>query len=124
MNIIRALPTAEFAVISSAGFRLLAALHAAAQIIGHDLTITSACDGQHSGPEDPHHLGSAYDVRTHDLPDPQAALEAIMGQLGTPTPDSGGFVTEQFFGWLEAAGTPNEHIHVQLRHNQTYPPPA
>lgn len=121
MNAIWALPSAQFTTIHPAGFRLIAALHAAAQAIGHDLTITSACDGAHSGPEDPHHLGCAYDVRIHDLPDPQAALEAIMNQLGTPTPDSGGLVTAQFFGWIEQAGTPNSHIHLQLRHGQTYP---
>lgn len=122
MNVIIALPSAQFTTIAPAGFRILSALEAAAQTIGHDLTITSACDGAHSGPQDPHHLGCAYDVRIHDLPDPQMALEAIMGQLGEPTPDSGGLVTSQFFGWLESAGTSNEHIHVQLRHNQkTYP---
>lgn len=111
----------QFTEIAPAGFRILAALHAAAQKIGHDLTITSACDGQHSGPTDPHHSGQAYDIRVHDLPNAADALTAIMNELGDPKPGSGGWVTDLFFGWLEAAGTANAHIHVQLRRGESYP---
>lgn len=97
--------------ISPGGIRILAALDHAAQVIAHDITITSGADGTHSGPEDPHFRGDAYDNRTHDLPDPQLALKAIQDFLG-----------DRFFSWIEAAGTDNEHIHTQVRKGTVYPP--
>ena len=115
-------PGVLFSTIAPAGFRLLSAIEAAARALPFDLTITSACDGEHSGPEDPHHSGNAYDIRTHDVEDKGALLGSIMRNLGPgePQASSGGFVTAQFFGWLEQAGTENEHIHIQLRHGQEY----
>lgn len=121
---VRVAPGAAFSVISPAGFRILAAVQQAAQECYHDLTITSACDGDHSGPDDPHHLGSAYDIRSHDLPDKLTALYRIMLDLSAmPFDDTrqSAITTELFFGWLEDAGTPNEHLHVQLRHGKQYP---
>jgi hypothetical protein len=109
--VLRVAPGVAFTVVAPAGFRILAALVYAATRCGHDLTITSACDGTHSGVEDPHHRGEAYDVRTHDLPDPQLALTTITQWLGE----------DRFFGWLEAAGTANEHIHVQVKKGVSYP---
>ena len=100
-----------FTKIAPGGFRILAALEDAADRIFHDLTITSACDGEHSGPNDPHPRGEAYDVRSKDLPDPQLALKAIQDFLG-----------ERFFAWIEDAGQDNEHIHVQIRKGSVYPP--
>lgn len=101
----------QFTVISPAGMYILAAIVNAAAFISHDLTITSACDGEHSGPEDPHHKGSAYDIRTHDLPDKKLALQGIMNRLGEL----------KFYGFIEDPDTENEHIHVQLRHGIIYP---
>lgn len=115
MNVIRVKDGVEFTVIAPAGFRILSAIDQASVALERDLTITSACDGQHSGPADPHHTGEAYDVRTNDLPDEvakQAVLDAIMQRLGT----------DYFFGFLEAAGTENEHIHCQRKKGTTYPP--
>lgn len=109
--VVRVKDGVQFTVISPAGMQILWALRSAALTCGHDLTITSACDGAHSGPEDPHHRGEAYDVRTHDLPDKEFALSALMNNLGTT----------KFYGFLEAPGTDNEHIHVQLRHGILYP---
>lgn len=108
-------------MISPGGFRLLGALDAAEKKIGAELVITSACDGSHSGLTDPHHLGKAYDVRSHDFRDKESVLLTIMNELGTPVVDSGGYVTEKFFGWLEQAGTENEHFHCQVRHGVEYP---
>src|SRR6185437_3784324 len=71
-----------FTKIAPAGFHILSALDMIARQSGHDLTITSACDGEHSGENDPHHRGEAYDVRTHDLPDPQIVLNRIKAVLG------------------------------------------
>lgn len=100
-----------FSTIAPGGFRILAAIEHAVETIAHDLTITSACEGEHSGPNDPHHRGEAYDVRTQDLPDKQLALDAIMGFLGEI----------RFFGFIENQGGPPEHIHVQVRHGIMYP---
>jgi len=101
----------EFAVIAPAGFRILAALEHVAQHINHDLTITSGTDGVHSGPNDPHYRGEAYDVRTSDLPDKATALARIMEFLGEET----------FFGFIEEYLAAGEHIHIQLRQGMHYP---
>lgn len=102
----------QFTIIAPGGFRILSTLNRIALDIDHDLTITSACDGAHSGPEDPHHRGEAYDIRTHDLPDKQATLMAIQTYLSA----------DMFFAWIEDAGGENEHIHVQVKKGTQYPP--
>lgn len=103
-------PGVSFAIIAPAGYRILAALKAAGERLDLDLTITSGCDGVHSGPTDPHHTGEAYDVRTHDLGDAtQSVLEAVLEQIGA-----------SFFGFLEDPGTPNEHLHFQRRKGLVY----
>jgi hypothetical protein len=101
----------QFTIIAPGGFRILAAIDAAVEKIAHDLTITSACDGEHSGPEDPHHLGLAYDVRTHDLPDKQLALDSLIAFLGE----------DRFYCFLEDPNTENEHIHCQVKKGTVYP---
>jgi len=111
MPVLLTKPGVLFTVISPAGFQIMAALTRVAHIIGHDIEITSACDGEHSGPEDPHHKGEAYDIRTHDLPDKHLALATLKSLL-----DDG-----KFFAWIEDEDTPNEHLHVQLRHGSAYP---
>jgi hypothetical protein len=107
--------------IAPAGFVLLAAIQAATKDISHDLTITSGSDGKHSGPEDPHPKGEAYDVRTHDLTTEQKALA-----LDTIQRESGPL----FFAFLEDPDDPthpdpdvsNEHIHCQRKKGTVYPP--
>lgn len=126
MFAIRSKPGVEFSTIAPAGFHILVALDHAAQVTGRDVTITSGTDGIHSGPDDPHHFGCAYDIRCHDLvPDDKLTLlYQIMLELATtPFADSRAaqITTEQFFGWVEDAGQPNEHIHIQLRHGKQYP---
>jgi len=120
---VRAEPGVRFDYIASAGFAILAAFVAASRKLGTDLTITSGTDGTHSGPIDPHHLGAAYDVRSHSFPDvmKQTVLLSVMAELGVARPQSSGYVTDKFFGWLEAAGSDNEHFHFQLRHGIEYP---
>ena len=102
-------------VIAPGGFVLLAAIFATAQIIGHDLTITSGSDGCHSGELDPHHRAEAYDVRTHGLTAEQKelALKTIQDASGP-----------RFFAFIEDAGTDNEHIHCQVAKGTVYPPVA
>ena len=88
-----------------------------------DFVITSAEDGTHTGPDDPHHLANAFDVRSRDILNKEAVLLDIMNALddGLPTESSGGYVTKHFFGWIEVPGEPNEHYHFQLRKGMTYP---
>lgn len=92
-------------LISPAGFLIIEAFKAASKTLGVDLTITSGTDGAHSGPNDPHKRGAAYDLRTHDLaPDVKARLVgAIMAGLGWT----------HFVGFIEDPGGANEHAHFQ-----------
>lgn len=130
-NVVHVKPGVDFTVIAPAGFRLLGAIELAARRAGVDLTITSACDGLHSGPDDPHHRGEAYDIRSHDLPEllKHTVLAEIMRACNDPgggaalpaTGIAGGLVTSTFFGFIEAVGTDNEHIHVQVRQGRPYP---
>lgn len=102
-------PGVTFDVIAPAGYQILSALKTTAKAMGLALTITSACDGEHSGPDDPHKWGLAYDVRSHDL-DPAVrpqVLHVLMTTLGST-----------FYGFLEDPNTSNEHFHVQARHGQ------
>jgi hypothetical protein len=101
----------DFAVVAPAGFVILAALKTLSAEEGVDLVITSACDGVHSGPGDPHHSGEAYDVRSHDFAlDRKAHLVAALSAALGP----------RFFAFLESAGTANEHIHAQRARGTTF----
>lgn len=111
MGVVRVKDGVLFSVISPGGFRLLSAINGAAVTLNHDITITAACDGLHSGPDDPHHKGNAYDVRTHDVPDKEALLREIMNRL-----DAG-----RFFGFIEDPDTDNEHIHCQVKKGTIFP---
>lgn len=113
-GVVRIKDGVQFSKIAPAGFRILAAIDNAAKLLKCDMVITSACDGEHSGPDDPHHTGEAYDLRTHDFPTVQfkmIVLNNIMQQLGWT----------YFFGFVEAEGTEQEHIHLQRKKGTTYP---
>jgi|SRR6267142_833567 len=99
----------QFTIISPGGFRILRALDVASKLLGYDITITSACDGEHSGPGDPHHLGRAYDIRCHDVPDKQHLWITVANLLADVDPG-------KFYSFIEDIDTPNEHIHIQVRH--------
>lgn len=103
-----------FSVIEPGGFRILSAIDQAAAKLNFDLIITSACDGVHSGPTDPHHRGMAYDVRSHEFTEDQknSVLAEILKTLGPA-----------FFGFLESPDTDNEHFHFQVKKGTTYPDP-
>lgn len=112
-GVLRVKDGVEFTTIAPGGFRILQALNLTANITGHDLFITSACDGCHSGLLDPHHRGEAFDIRTHDFTTDEklAVLDTLRSQL---TPG-------RFYAFLEAPNTDNEHIHVQVTKGTTYP---
>ena len=102
-----------FTKIAPAGFRILEAISVTARLSGMDLCITSACDGEHSGPNDPHHRGEAYDVRSHDLT--QQQKDIILGYFTSQLP------LNNFYYFLESPGTDNEHFHLQVKKGTTYP---
>jgi hypothetical protein len=101
-----------FTVIAPGGFRILSAIDQVAATLNSDLTITSACDGEHSGPADPHHRGEAYDIRSHDFSAEQKQL--VLSELTTTLGD-------RFYGFLESPGTENEHFHIQVAKGTVYP---
>ena len=105
-----------FTKIAPSGGAILAALSMATVELGVDLVITSACDGEHSGPNDPHHLGEAYDIRSHDFTPEQKdkLLAVVMKTLGW----------DYFYGFLESPGTDNEHFHFQRAKGKEYPDPS
>lgn len=113
MSVIRVKDGVQFAIIAPGGFRILSALDQVAAAMPFDLTITSGTDGVHSGLADPHHKGCAYDVRSHDLTpeQKQQVIDGVMKILGF----------ERFFGFIEALGTDNEHIHLQVKRDTVYP---
>jgi hypothetical protein len=112
MSVILVKSNVLFTRIAPGGFRILSAIDQVAAQLGVDLVITSACDGEHSGPEDPHPEGKAYDVRSHDLGDlKEKVIASIMAILGY----------ERFYGFIEAEGTDNEHFHIQVKKGTTYP---
>lgn len=116
----------ETSIIAPSGVRILAAIHATAQLLGHDLVVTCGCDSHPAS--DPHSKGQAFDVRSHDLTaaQKQSVLETMMAQLqddpsDLPIAKDGGYVTKHFFGWLEHEGQENEHFHWQQRNGVAFP---
>jgi hypothetical protein len=130
-GIVQVKPGVRFTTIAPAGFAMLSAITRAAALCHADVMITSACDGSHSGPDDPHHRGEAYDLRTHGYPASvrDALLYHVLDLLrgaGEPpaTPVPGilrSFATSQFFGFIEDADAENEHLHVQIRKGRAFP---
>lgn len=102
-----------FSIIAPGGFRILNAIETTARKLSKALTITSACDGMHSGPNDPHRRGEAYDVRSHDFD--EATKPVILNCFQALLP------SDQFYCFLESPGTDNEHFHLQVKKGTTYP---
>lgn len=117
MSVVRTKEGVQFAVIAPGGFRILGALDLVTRRYGFslDLVITSGTDGEHSGPDDPHHHGEAYDVRSHDFP-AELKQEFVAAVLSILNEDG-----DRFFGFLEAPGTENEHFHFQVKKGTVYP---
>jgi hypothetical protein len=101
-----------FEVVAPAGFTILEAIKSASIETGLNLVITSGTDGDHSGPDDPHKTGEAYDVRTKPFTREQKTyvLETIMAWLDST----------QFYAVIEDLGGLNEHLHVQRRKDTTF----
>lgn len=103
----------EFSCIAPGGFRILSAIEQASDSCALDLVITSGTDGAHSGPNDPHHRGEAYDVRSHNLTAQQktSVLNAVMATLGW----------DRFYGFIENPDMDTEHFHFQVKKGTEYP---
>lgn len=117
------------AMLGPAHFRLKAAWEAVARRWGLILQITAGTNGQHSGPDDPHTWGNAFDVRAHTLTEANKplVLQAVLKELSdSPTDDpvlpngDQGYCTKLFYAFLEDPATPQEHFHSQLRHGRDY----
>ena len=101
-------------VLAPAGARILEVLKQLAPEYPFDITITSARDGTHSGPGDPHHSGEAFDLRTNTLTNEQkGTLLADLRRLLYKTP-------RRFYAFLEAPGAPHEHVHCQRKRGEIY----
>lgn len=101
--------------LAPAGARILDVLKRLAPTYDFDLCVTSARDGVHSGPNDPHHSGEAFDIRSNGLNSLQIArlLHDLQAALTMGAP-------RRFYVLYEAAGTPGAHIHVQRRAGTSY----
>ncbi len=101
--------------LAPAGARILDVAKKVADLVDFDVVITSARDGAHSGPADPHHTGEAFDFRTTTLkPDQKARLlTSLQNGLYNSQP-------RRFYIFLEAQGLPGEHIHAQRRAGTHY----
>ncbi len=101
--------------LAPAGARILDVAKKVAELVDFDVTITSARDGEHSGPNDPHHSGRAFDFRTNTLKPEQKArlVTSLQNGLYTSQP-------RRFYVFLESPGLPNEHVHAQQRQGTVY----
>lgn len=101
----------RFKALTPALMRILeAVMELDTQLIG-DIVITSVNDSKHSE-NSAHYRNEAVDIRCNDRPKhiDRLMVDALRHTLG-----------DKFFVLYEGEGTPNEHIHVQLRKGQSYP---
>lgn len=114
IGVLRIKEGADISNPSPGGFRILSALDQVVKSWMKDATLTSGRDGVHSGPNDPHHSGNAYDVRSQDFSqlDKVTFLNDVMKIL----------TFDYFYGFLESPNTPNEHFHFQVKKGTVYPP--
>ena len=126
MGVIRFKLGVELTRMDPAGVRLIGSLDRVARSMPVDLTVTCGCEGHPAS--DPHTLGRAYDVRTHDLTPDQKdfvlrgmLLDLQESDTDAPVAVSDGLATTRFFGWLEHPGEDDEHLHVQQRKGVTFP---
>lgn len=90
--------------LAAAGIVILAALKETSRRLGVPLVITET--DQHHPPLDPHTLGEAFDVRSHDLdPDLRPKVVHLLHEI----------LGDEFYATLEDVATSNEHFHIQRR---------
>ncbi len=112
--------------LTKASGRIIGALDSTCRNLKMDLTIT--CGAEAHPDQDPHTLGEAFDIRTHDIEDEvtkRALIRIILSYLQDGNSDiiaevGTGLATFRFYAQLEFLGTPSEHIHIQRRKGATY----
>jgi len=103
----------RFKRFTAGGIRILSGVYRCATSCGdvQTVVITSAHDGTHV-PTSRHYTDDALDVRVHNFPT-QAAIQrfakALRAELGPA-----------FTVLYESAGTPNAHLHLQVKTGTTY----
>lgn len=118
----------EFAIIAPGGFRILAALDHATQVIGHDLTITAGTNDHSIGK---HPVGEAFDVRVRDLTVPEILrlrenLQATLGPRFTVLFESPTKPADPALADIATinTGASAPHVHIQVKRGTSYPPSA
>lgn len=82
-----------------------------------DLVVTSVNDSAHSKtPLSRHYTDEAVDIRTHNFTSEQDTLDFIKMLTALLDRDK-----DKFTVIYENVGTPNEHIHVQVKKGKKYP---
>lgn len=120
---------ARWDVPTSAGVHILGALDRAAPVCRTTLEITSGTDGTHSGPDDPHKRGVAFDVSVHGFSpglvvQVKTYLEQILGSLFTVLYECPSTPTEPQLAPIALvnpqASAP--HFHIQPKRGTVWPP--
>lgn len=95
----------KLAGLTPQGALLISIVHGVYLKYGVPCVITSVCDGVHSRGSK-HYIGCGVDFRTHNIReaglDPWVVADDVRSALGA-----------NFDVILEAAGSPNEHLHVE-----------
>jgi hypothetical protein len=121
--------TARWDVPTSAGTRILGVLDRAAQVCRTNLEITSGTDGPHSGPDDPHKHGLAFDVSVANLStlligQLKTYLEQVLGPAFTVLFECPTRPTEpqlQPIAYVNPDATAR-HFHIQPKKGSIWPP--
>lgn len=123
-------PGVDLSRLDPGGCRLLAVVAMAPLALGFSLTIT--CGNEGHGPDDPHTLGKALDIRTRDLTPLQVLLllQYLDQQLGTdlftalyevPAADrdaQDALLQQYIYRDSDPSGP---HIHAQVRKGREFP---
>jgi hypothetical protein len=103
--------SARVARLTPALVHIFQAVVSADGAFAEDMVITSVNDSRHA-PGSAHYRDVAVDLRCNDRV--RATDEALCDFLEMA-------LGPKFLVLYEGAGTPNEHIHIQLRKGQTWP---
>jgi hypothetical protein len=105
--------TVRFRAFTPAMMRMLRGIYRVAETLAEppSIVVTSANDSTHSA-NSRHYTDEALDIRTKNLPSEAAARQLVVAlreELGPA-----------FTVLYEGAGTPNAHLHLQVRRFTTY----
>jgi hypothetical protein len=95
--------TVRFGGFTRELIEILDVLERVSRIVPHDVVITAGSDGKHM-PNSKHYTYQALDVRSKNLQDKDTFVQLLKTLLG-----------DKYTILFEDAGTPNEHIHIQVK---------